>query len=104
MTSLWLTSMDQHQGLTSRLSFEEDVDELIAVVSPNLTITDVDSTELAFINITFSSRPDGSNEGVVVETADTFSFNETGNSFLLAPVDSPMMPISEFIDALRTLQ
>ena len=92
-------------GSDFQTSFEEDVDDLVAAVSQNLTITDVDSTELAFINITFSSRPDGSNEKVVVETTGTsFSFNETGNSFILAPVDFSMLPISDFVDVLRTLQ
>lgn len=95
----------QRPGVDFQTSFMEDIDELVAAVSPNLTLIDVDSAELGFINITFSLRPDGDLERVILDTNDTsLRFIENGNTFLLVPVNSSVAPIDDFVNALSTLK
>ena len=93
------------QGDDHLTNFVEEVDVTIPIVSPNLTITDVDSTSLIYVKITFSSRLDGQSESVLLTTTGTtLAVTENGDTYTIAPISSLSAPINEFQSVLRTLR
>ena len=95
----------ESQGIDHLTNFVEDTDVTVPIVSPNLTITDVDSTSLIYVKITFSSRPDGQSESVLLTTTGTnLAVTESGNTYTIAPISSMSVPIDEFQSVLRTLR
>ena len=81
----------------------------VPVVSPGLTLTDVDNALLTSVSISFVLY-DGSNEGLLIDTTGTtlnYTTDVVGGSYVLRIVPSGSSggaPVEEFQTVLRTLR
>ena len=92
-------------GLHFETSFTEDSGVSVLAVSPNLIITDIDSSMLSWARLILKD-PIDSTEYISVSTENSqliHSYNNTLGILTISPSNQLQAPISDFISVLRTL-
>ena len=89
---------------THTVNFVEDTDEVISIVSPNATITDVDSDTLSHVFITIFENEEYESISVTIpENSDIRAFHDTPDIVELIPAHGTSAPLSSFEAVLRTV-
>lgn len=98
-------SLTGFSGLSNfSISFVEDTDDTVSIVSPNATIVDLDNDRLTFLNLTLLEPEEYESISVSVDDVSTIESIVIDSTFItLVPVSGYSgAPLSDFINVLRT--
>lgn len=91
-------------GFDYEVDFIEDTDTIISVISPEATLTDVDSTTLTYLNISLSPTPDGAFETLIISILSGSGLVTVHNATDFELLPQAGVIISDFLTDVRTLQ